>query len=103
MNHTMVRNTPIDLGSDRREFLELIVNRQALMRGKGLVVAEPGSAAIVGHNPEMVGGAGDQTIDVGTDIPVRVAGLCLHGGGVAVTRRGAVLEIDSRAQPMWIQ
>src|SRR5437868_15358526 len=103
MNHTMVRNTPIDLGSDRREFLELIVNRQALMRGKGLVAAEPGSAAIIGHNPEMVGGAGDQTIDVGTDVPVRVSGLCLHGGGVAVTSRWVVLESDGRDQRMWIQ
>ena len=73
------------------------------MRGKGPVAAEPGSAAIIGHNPEMVGGAGDQTIDVGTDVPVRASDLCLHGGGVAVSRRGAVLEIDGRAQPMWIQ
>ena len=73
------------------------------MRGKSPVAAEPGSAAIIGHNPEMVGGAGDQTIDVGTDVPVRASGLCLNGRGVAVTRCGAVLESDRRRQPMWIQ
>ena len=37
------------------------------------------------------------------DVPVCVPGLTLHRGGLPVTGRGAVLEMNSRGQSMWIE
>ena len=38
-----------------------------------------------------------------TNIPEGVPSLTLHRRGVSVTGRGAILEVDIRGKPMWVE
>ena len=71
-------------------------HQSPLRRGKGLVAAHSGARAVGRHDSEMISSMGSQTADVGSTIAVHIASLTLHGRGVAVTGRGAILERDSR-------
>ena len=75
----------------------------ALRRGKDPVAAHFGTRTVRSHDLEMVSSMGSQAADVGSNIPVRIASLTLHGRGVAVTGRRAILEKDTRSQPMRIE
>ena len=75
----------------------------ALRRGKGSVAAHSGTCTVRSHDSEMVSSMGSQAADAGSNIPVRISSLTLHGCGVAVTGRRAPLERNSCHQPMWIE
>jgi len=75
----------------------------ALRRGKGPVAAYSGARTVHSHDSEMISSMGGQAADVGSNIPVRIASLTLHGRGVAVTGRRAILEINACGQPMRIE
>ena len=75
----------------------------SLRRSKGPVAAHSGTRTVRSHDSEMISSMGSQAADAGSNIPVRVASLTLHGCGVAVTGRRAPLERNSCHQPMWIE
>jgi len=75
----------------------------ALRRSEGSIAAVPNATAVGGYNSEMIGGAGTQAVDVGSDIPECVPSLRLHKGGAPVAGCHSPLELDSRHQPMRIQ
>ena len=74
-----------------------------LRRSKGPVATCPRPTAVGRNDSEMVGNMGSQSADVRSNIAVRVPSLTLHGRGVAVIRGRAILEVNSRGQPMRIQ
>ena len=67
--------------------------------GKGPVGAKAGTAAVGGHNSEMIKVARTQADDVGSDRPVRIPSLSLRRGSVPVVGCRAPLEIDRRGRP----
>jgi hypothetical protein len=74
-----------------------------LRRGKGPIRAVPRPGAVSRHSSEMISSVRTQAANVGTNVPEGVSGLTLHRRGVSVTGRGAILEIDTRGQPMWVE
>ena len=76
---------------------------ELLGRSKGLVATHPRPSAVGRSDSEMVGGVRSQPRNVGSDIPERVSSLSLHGRGVPVIGRCAILETNGGGQPMRIQ
>jgi len=51
----------------------------------------------------MISRVRSQAADVGSNVQVGVPTATLWGGGKSVAGRGAVLEVNSRGQPMRIE
>jgi hypothetical protein len=75
----------------------------SLLRGKSSIRAVPGAAAVRGYNSEMVSSVRSQATSVSSNGPVSVPSLTLYRRGEPVAGRGAILEINRRGQPMWIE
>ena len=71
-------------------------------RGKGPVAAHSGTRAVTRDDSVMINRVRTQAADVGSNVQVRVPTATLWGGGKSVAGRGAVLEVNSCGQPMWI-
>ena len=76
---------------------------ELLRRGKGLIATHPRPNAVGRNDSEMVGSMRSQGANIGSDIPVRVSSLSLHGRGASVIGRRAILEANGCGQPMRVQ
>ena len=74
-----------------------------LRRGECSIATESGAGAVHRFDTEMVRSVGVQAADVRTDISEGVPVLNLLGGSVAVAGCRAVMERNSRGQPVRIK
>ena len=72
-------------------------------RGEGLIAAHTRTRVVTGYDSEMINCVRTQAADGRANIQVRAPTMILRSGRETVACRGAILEVNSRGQPMWIE